>query len=123
MFVERSFMELVLQLIVTPIVLMLASKVIDRVYIKNFKSAVLTSISIMIVSFLIGWLITLFLNVATLGILWIVGLGIITRTIANAIIIEIIDQSRKDFDTKGFMPSLKLAIALAIAWGVIDVMF
>tara|TARA_A100000171_G_C2134091_1_gene148807 strand:- start:235 stop:585 length:351 start_codon:yes stop_codon:yes gene_type:complete len=116
-------MELVLQLIVTPIVLMLASKVIDRVYIKNFKSAVLTSISIMIVSFLIGWLITLFLNVATLGILWIVGLGIITRTIANAIIIEIIDQSRKDFDTKGFMPSLKLAIALAIAWGVIDVMF
>lgn len=116
-------MELILQLIITPIALMLASKVIDGVYIKNFKSAVLTSISIMIVSFLIGWLITLFLNVATLGILWIVGLGIITRTIANAIIIEIIDQSRKDFDTKGFMPSLKLAIALAIAWGVIDVMF
>ncbi|KYG74673.1 putative membrane protein [Roseivirga ehrenbergii] len=116
-------MELVLQLIVTPIVLMLASKVMDGVYIKNFKSAVLTSISIMIVSFLIGWLITLFLNVATLGLLWIIGLGIITRTIANAIIIEIIDQSRKDFDTKGFMPSLKLAIALAIAWGVIDIIF
>lgn len=116
-------MELLVQLIITPIVLMIATKVIDGVYIKNFKSAVMTSLSIMIVGFFIGWLITFFLNVATLGILWIIGLGIITRTIANAIIIEIIDQTRKDFDTKGFMPSLKLAIALAIAWGVVDIIF
>lgn len=114
------YMELILQLIITPIVILTASKYVKGVFIKDTKAAVLTSISIIIVGFLVGWLLTLLLNIATLGLLWLVGLGIITRTIANAIVIEIIDQFRKDFKTDGFMPSLWLSIILAIAWGIID---
>ncbi len=115
--------EFILQLIVTPLVLIAASKSLDGVHIKDTKAAFWTSFWIIVVGFLIGWIFTLALNIATLGILWIIGLGIITRTIAYAIVIEIIDQFSKDFNTKGFMPSLWLSIILAIVWGVIDWIF
>lgn len=113
-------MELILQLIFTPIVLLAAAKSMKGVFIKDTTAAILTSISIMIVGFLVGWLLTFILNLATLGLFWIVGLGIITRTVAYAIVIEVIDKMRKDFNTDGFMPSLWLSIILAITWGVID---
>lgn len=116
-------MELLLQLVVTPLILLLASKVVKGVYIKDIKAAFFTSLSIIIVGFLIGWLLTLILNIATLGLLWLVGLGVITRTVANALVIEIIDQFREDFDTQGFLPSLVLAIILALSWGIIDFIF
>lgn len=116
-------MELILQLIITPIMLLVASRFIKGVYIKDFKAAFLTSLAIIVVGFLIGWLITLLLNVATLGIFWIVGLGIITRTVANAIIIEVIDWFRRDFDTDGFLPSLWLSILFALSWGIVDIIF
>ncbi len=116
-------MELILQLIITPIVLLVASKFVKGVYVKDFKAAFFTSLAIIVVGFLVGWLITLLLNVATLGIFWIIGLGIITRTVANAIIIEVIDWFSKDFNTKGFLPSLWLSILFALSWGVIDFIF
>ena len=93
------------------------------VHIKDAKTAFFTSVWIIVVGFLVGWIFTLVLNIATLGILWIVGLGIITRTIAYAVVIEIVDQFSKGFDTKGFKPSLWLSIILAIAWGIIDLIF
>lgn len=113
-------MEFIVQLIITPFVLLLAAKWLNGIYVKNTRAAVYTSLSIIVVGFLVGWLLTLILNIATLGLFWLVGLGIVTRTIAYAIIIEIIDQFRNDFDTEGFMPSLWLSIILAVSWGVVD---
>ena len=89
----------------------------------TLASAVITSICILVIGFLIGWLITLFFNIATLGIFWIIGLGIITRTVAYAVVIELVDVFIKKFKTDGFVASLKLAIVLAIVWGVIDFIF
>lgn len=102
---------------------MIASKTMSGVHIKDAKAAFYTSLWIIIVGFLIGWVFTLILNIATLGILWLIGLGIITRTIAYAIVIELVDQFSSDFDTKGFKPSLWLSIILAIVWGLIDFVF
>ncbi len=116
-------MEIFLHLVITPMVLLGASKAMKGVYIKDFKAAIYTSLTILIVGFLVGWLITLLLNVVTLGLFWIIGLGIINRTIAYAIIIEIIDQFRKDFNTVGFKPSLWLSVILALAWGLVDFIF
>jgi putative membrane protein len=116
-------MDFLLQLIVTPLIIAAAAKLTSGIYIKDIKAAFWTSFWIIVVGFLIGWLITFLLNVLTLGLLWLVGLGIITRTIAYAIIIEIIDRMRDDFDTKGLSYSLYLAIFLAIAWGILDWMF
>lgn len=116
-------MEFIIKIIITPIVLIVAAKAMNSVYIKDTRSAIITSIAILVVGFLIGWLITFLLNLMTLGILWIIGLGIITRTIAYAIVIEIIDQVSKGFDTKGFLPSLWLSVLLAISWAVVEWIF
>lgn len=113
-------LEALIQLIITPVVLLMASKAMEGVYIKDARAAFFVSLVIFIVGFLAGWLFTLFLNIATLGVFWLVGLGIVTRVLAYAVIIELIDQYRQDFNTKGFLPSLWLSILLAISWGVVD---
>lgn len=116
-------MEFILQLLITPVIIILAAKFLSGVHVKDFKAAFWTSLWIIVVGFVIGWIFTLILNLATLGIFWLIGLGIITRTIAYAIVIEIVDQFKKDFDTKGFLPSFWLSVILAVAWGIIDIMF
>lgn len=113
-------LEILIQLIITPIVLLMASKSMKGVYIKDARAAFFTSLVIFIVGFVAGWLLTLIFNIATLGLFWMVGLGVVTRVLAYAVIIEVIDQYREDFDTDGFLPSLWLSILLAITWGVID---
>lgn len=116
-------MEFLLQLIATPIVILGMAKMDPKISVVNTRSAVITSICILIIGFLIGWLITFFFNVMTLGFFWIIGLGIITRTIAYAVVIEIVDSFIHKFKTVGFMSSLKLAVVLAVVWGVIDFIF
>ncbi len=116
-------MEFLLQLIATPLVILGMAKMDPKIRVADTRAAVITSIFILLIGFLIGWLITLIFNVLTLGLFWIVGLGIITRTIAYAVVIEIVDGFIKKFKTDGFMPSLKLAVVLAVIWGVIDFMF
>lgn len=113
-------MEIILKIIVTIIVLMLASKYMESVKIRDVKAGIYTALSILVVGFIIGWLITLMFNVLTLGIFWLIGLGIITRTIAYAIVIEIVDKFRKDFETTNFRASLLLSIFLAVGWGVAE---
>lgn len=114
--------ELIAQLIITPIVLLIASKAMKGIYIKDARAAFFTSLVIFIVGFLAGWLLTLIFNIATLGLFWMAGLGVVTRVLAYAVIIEVVDQYREDFNTDGFLPSLWLSIVLAITWGVIDYM-
>ncbi len=116
-------MEFLLQLIATPLVILGMAKMDPKISVTDTRAAVITSICILLIGFLIGWLITLIFNVLTLGLLWIVGLGIITRTIAYAVVIEIVDGFIKKFKTVGFMASLKLAVVLAVVWGVIDFLF
>ncbi len=113
-------LEILIQLIITPLVLLMASKSMKGVYIKDARAAFFTSLVIFIVGFVAGWLLTLIFNIATLGLFWMVGLGVVTRVLAYAVIIEVIDQYRDDFDTDGFLPSLWLSILLAITWGLID---
>ncbi len=113
-------METILKIIFTPIVLILAGRFMGSIEIKDRKAAIYTALAIMITGFLIGWLLTFFLNLITLGLFWLIGLGIITRTIAYAIIIELVDKFRDDFVTKGFKASLILSIFLALAWGLAE---
>jgi putative membrane protein len=118
--IPETMIKLLTHLIVDASVLYIAAKAMSTVYVRSFRTAIMVAITIGILSFLIGWLITFVLNVLTLGILYFVGLGIITRTIANAIVIEIADQLSRGFNTKGFLPSLWLAIIIAIVGSIVD---
>ncbi len=113
-------MDFLLQLILTPIVLWFSPKLIGGVYIKDIKAAVITSLLIIGIGFLVGWLITFLLNLLTLGILAAIGLGVLVRIVANSIVIELVDQLLPDFETKGFLPSLWLAVLFAVVWGIVD---
>ncbi len=109
-----------IHLFIDSLVLLGASRFMPKVHVKSFSTAVFVAILIGILSFLIGWIFTLILNVATLGMFYFLGLGFITRIISYAIVIELVDQLTTGFKTDGFMASLWLAILLAIVGAIVD---
>ncbi|HSP12988.1 MAG TPA: phage holin family protein [Salegentibacter sp.] len=109
-----------IHIIIDALVLLAAARMMPKVELKGFKTAIIVALIIGILSFLLSWLLTAILNVATLGIFYFLGIGFITRVIAYAIIIEIADKFSNDFKTVGFLPSLWLAIILAIVGGIVD---
>ena len=109
-----------LHIIIDAAVLLIAAKMLPKVELKSWKTAIIVAVIIGILSFLLSWILTAVLNIATLGIFYFLGLGFITRIVANAIIIEIADKMSSDFKTHGFMPSLWLAIIIAIVGSLVD---
>ena len=112
-------MEFLLQFLITPFIIYGSSQMMRNIHVKDFKAAFIISFWIILIGFLIGWLLTLIFNILTLGIFWLFGLGVITRTLANAVVIEMVDQFSESFDTRGFLPSLWLSIFLAVGWSLI----
>ncbi len=110
----------IIHILIDAAVLLIAAKMMSSVELKGFKSAVIVALIIGVLSFLLSWLLTAILNIATLGIFYFLGLGFITRVVAYAIIIEVADKLTNDFKTHGFLPSLYLAIILAIVGGIVD---
>lgn len=107
-------------ILVDALVLLVAARMMSSVEVRNYSTALLTALAVGVLSFLIGWLLTLILNVATLGLFYFVGLGFVTRIIANAVVIEIVDQMSTGFNTKGFTPSLILAVIIALVGSIVD---
>jgi len=109
-----------IHILIDAVVLLIAAKFLSKVHLKGFKSAIIVALIIGVLSFLLSWLLTAILNIATLGIFYFLGIGFITRVIAYAIIIEIADKFSSDFKTEGFLPSVWLAILIAIVGGIVD---
>ena len=101
-------------------VLLIAAKFLSGVRLKGYKTAVVVALLIGILSFFLSWILTLILNIATLGIFYFLGIGFITRIIAYAIIIEMADKFSEDFKTDGFTPSIWLAVILAVVGVIVD---
>ena len=109
-----------IHIIIDSLVLLAAASIFPKVELRGYKTALIVAFLIGILSFFLSWILTVILNIATLGIFYFLGLGFVTRVIAYAIIIEIADKFSKDFKTHGFAPSLWLAILLAIVGGIVD---
>ena len=112
----------ILHILIDAIILMVTAKFLNKVHLKSFKTAILVALLIGVLSFFLSWLLTAVLNIATLGMFYFLGLGFVTRIVAYAIIIEIADQLSSGFKTDGFLPSLWLAVILALFGSIIDVM-
>lgn len=115
-------LQWIIHVLIDAAVLLLAAKFMSSVHLKGWKTAIIVALIIGVLSFLLSWLLTAILNIATLGIFYFLGLGFITRIVAYAIIIEIADKFSSDFKTDGFWPSLWLAIFIAIAGALVDYM-
>jgi putative membrane protein len=113
-------MEWIIDIFVNALVLLIAAKAMDSVSVKSFGTALVVAIIIGVLGWLIGWLLTFVLNMATLGLFYFTGLSFVIRIIVNAIIIEIADKLHAGFYTRGFLPSLYLAIFIAIAGALVD---
>lgn len=113
-------LQWVVHIIIDALVLLAAANMMPKVELKGFKTAVIVALIIGLLSFLLSWVLTLLLNVATFGLFYFLGLGFIIRVVAYAIIIEIADQLSSDFKTKGFLPSLWLAVFIAIVGAIVD---
>lgn len=113
-------LQWLIHILIDAAVLLIAAKYMPKVELKGYKSAIIVALIIGVLSFLLSWLLTAVLNIATLGLFYFLGLGFIIRIIVYAIIIEIADKISKDFKTVGFLPSLWLAIILAVVGAIID---
>ncbi len=109
-----------IHIILDAIILMIAAKFLNKVHLKSFKTAILVALLIGILSFFLSWLLTAVLNIVSLGLFYFLGLGFVTRIVAYAIIIEIVDQLSSGFKTDGFMPSLWLAVIMALFGSILD---
>lgn len=109
-----------IHIIIDAVVLLIAARMLPKVELKGWKTAIIVALLIGILSFFLSWILTVILNIATLGIFYFLGLGFVTRIIAYAIIIELADKMSKDFKTHGFMPSLWLAIIMAVVGLIVD---
>ena len=110
----------IIHIIIDAVVLLLAAKFLPKVELKGWKTAIIVAIMIGVLSFFLSWLLTLLLNIATVGIFYFLGLGFVTRVVAYAIIIELADKLSKDFKTHGFLSSLWLAVFMALVGALID---
>lgn len=109
-----------IHIVIDAIVLLIAAKFLPKVELKGWKTAIIVAIMIGILSFFLSWILTVILNIATVGIFYFLGLGFITRVVAYAIVIELADKLSSDFKTHGFLPSLWLAIIMALVGSLID---
>ncbi len=110
-----------LHFLVTAATIYFAGRVMSKVHVKSFGTALIVALAIAFLNFLIGWLLTFVLHLATLGLFWLTGLQFIIGIVVNAILIEIVDQFSSGFNTKGFTPSLWLAVILALVNAVVFV--
>lgn len=113
-------LQWLIHLVLDAAVLLIAANFMAKVELKGFKTAIIVALIIGVLSFLLSWILTAVLNIATLGIFYFLGLGFIIRIIVNAIIIELADKLSKDFHTVGFMTSLWLAVILAVVSAILD---
>ncbi len=113
-------LQWLLHLIIDSLVLLAAARMMPKVELKGFKSAIFVALIIGILSFLLSWILTAIFHIGTLGIFYFLGLGFIIRIIVFAIIIELADKLSKDFKTIGFSTSLWLAVILAIVGAIVD---
>lgn len=109
-------MDFLITLVVNALVVVLAAKVMSSVYVKSFLTALFLALVVGLVGILVYWI----LQVLSIGLFALLGLSFILRIIANAIVIEIFDKMSKNFDTKGFTPSLILAVLIALAGVAVD---
>lgn len=113
-------LQWLLHIIIDALILLAAANMMPKVQLKGFKTAIIVALIIGVLSFLLSWILTLVLNIATLGIFYFLGLGFVIRIVVYAIIIELADKLSKDFKTVGFLPSLWLAIIMAIVGAIVD---
>ncbi len=108
-------MQILFQLAVSALVIFAVANRSQDVQVASFAWAFVVALALGLLNFFVGWIFVKIISVATLGIFYFTGLTFIIRLVVSGIFIELIDQFTDKFNTKGILPSLYLALLLAIA--------
>jgi len=108
-------MNFVLLLLINAGIILLVSKLLPTVVIRNFKTAVMVALVIGLLNATVGFLLRLPLNLVTLFFL-----TFIVRLLVTAVVIKITDKFFSGFEVKTFTAALILACAMAVAGAVFE---
>lgn len=108
-------MNFLIEILITAGVLLLTAKLMPKVEVRNFGSALLVAFLLGILNPTIGFLLSGIFHVFTLGIPLLLGLGFIIRLFASAIIIKLVDAFVPGFKVHGWGTGLLLAVIIALA--------
>lgn len=111
-------MSWILQLLINAVVLLLASKIMPTVKVRNFGTAVVVALVIGILNATIGAIIRFPLNLFTLFLL-----SFFVRLIVLAIVIKITDKFFSGFDVSSFTSAIILACIMAVAGSLLSYYF
>ncbi len=116
-------MGFIIQILITSGVILLAARIIQKVEINSFGSALLVAFLFGILNPTIGFVLSGILHLFTLGIPLLIGLGFIIRLIASAIVIKLVDAFVPGFKVYGFTTALLLALIIALTGTLTDWIF
>lgn len=108
-------MNFILLLLLNAGIILLVSKLLPSVIIKDFKTAVSVALLIGLLNATIGFLFRLPLNLVSLFLL-----TFFVRLFVTAVMIKLADFFFKSFQVKTFTAALVLALAMAIAGAVFE---
>ena len=108
-------MDFIINLLVSSGILMLLAYIMPSVTIKSFTTALWVAFLIGILNATIGAIMRFPMNLVTLFFL-----EFIVRLIVTAIVIKLVDMLVKNFQVKGFLPALIIAVVLAAASTLVD---
>ncbi|MEJ7559138.1 MAG: phage holin family protein [Pedobacter sp.] len=107
-------MNFLLQLLLNAAIILGMAYVLPTVRIKNFTTAILVALVIGVLNATVGFLLRLPLNIVTLGFL-----SFVVRLVVTALMIKLADIVFSDFEIKGFMPAVIIAVVMAIVGSII----
>jgi putative membrane protein len=108
-------MNFILQLLLNAAIILGMTYVLPTVKIKNFTTAILVALLVGVLNVTVGFLLRLPLNIVTLGLL-----SFIVRLVVTALMIKLADIVFSDFEIKGFLPAVIIAVVMAVVGSVIS---
>lgn len=113
-------MSFIINMVINAVLVLAVAYILPKVQVRNFGSALLVAFLIGILNPTIGWVIYAVFNVATLGLFWLLGVSIIFRIVANAIVIKLVDGVVGGFRVQGFGTALLMAVIMAVLGTIVE---
>jgi len=107
-------MNFILQLLLDAGIILGMTYILPTVKIKNFTTAILVALVIGLLNVTVGFLLRLPMNILTLGLL-----SFVIRLVVTALMIKLADILFSDFEIKGFMPAVIIAVVMAVVGSII----
>ncbi|MEI6949432.1 phage holin family protein [Paraflavisolibacter sp. H34] len=108
-------MDFILELLFNAVVLLLLSRVLSSVHVRDFGTAVGVALVVALLNATIGALIRFPLNLVTFFLL-----SFLVRLFVTALMIKLADKLFRGFEVASFTTALLMAVVLAIAGTLFD---